>query len=97
MAISFSEALDPTAAADVRGYAVKVWGLKRSAKYGSDHVNEQALPVAKAVLSDDGRTVFLDIPGIRPTQGMEIRCRLAGQSGERVDVTIHNTIHALPH
>ncbi len=96
MAITFSGSLDPTAAADVRGYAVKIWGLKRSAKYGSDHVNEQALSVAKAALSADGRTVLLDIPGIRPTQGMEIRSRLAGQSGEPVDVTIHNTIHVLP-
>jgi putative heme-binding domain-containing protein len=95
LAITFSGDLDPSAAADVRNYAVTVWGLKRTAKYGSPHVDERSLRVARATLAEDGRTVLLDIPEIGPTMGMETRFRLRAKTGEAVNVTIHHTIHEL--
>jgi putative heme-binding domain-containing protein len=95
VAITFSSELDPTFAADVRNYAARVWGLKRSANYGSPHVNERPLPVTRASLGADGRTVTLEMPDLKPTWGMEIRCTVKGRSGEVRPVVIHNTIHRL--
>ena len=48
-----------------------------------------------ARVSDDGRTVFLEIPEIRPTWCMEITYAIRGESGEAVEGDIHNTIHQL--
>ncbi|MBY0375652.1 MAG: hypothetical protein K2Q23_16770, partial [Bryobacteraceae bacterium] len=92
--VTFTDPLDPAAAADPANYAVKVWGLTRSQNYGSKHVNEHPLAVAKAALAADGRTVRLKLPDLVPTGGMEIKFRLKGTDGRPVTGTIHNTIHA---
>ena len=95
MAITFSAPLDPTAAADLARYAVKTWSLKRTAAYGSDHINEHPSPIQSARLRDDGRTVFLEIPGLTPTMGMEIKYAIKGAAGEPVNGSINNTVHQL--
>jgi hypothetical protein len=93
--LEFTDPLTPASASDTRNYAVKVWSLKRTANYGSPHVNERGLKVIKATLATDNKTVFLKIPEIRPTWCMEIRCTLIGTNGESFTRIIHNTIHEL--
>ena len=95
MSMTFTEPLDPISASDVSKYVVQTWSLKRTANYGSKHFDEQALTVAKATLSADRKTVFLELPDIRPTWCMSIEYKLTGSSGEPVNGLIHNTIHAL--
>jgi putative heme-binding domain-containing protein len=95
MSITFSGKLDPKSATDLNNYAVKIWSLKRTANYGSKHYNEHNLPVTSATLSQDGKTLFLEIPSITPTWSMEIRYSLRSDRGQKVDGTIHNTIHNL--
>jgi|GEM_PF-514052 len=87
---------DPIQEAQPRDFEIKVWGLKRSQNYGSNHVNEHSLAVAGADLSPDGKTVHLKIPGLEPTRGMEIKYRLKSRDGQLVSRTIHNTIHEMP-
>ena len=41
----------------------------------------------------DGRTVTLRIPGLGPTQCMEIAYDLKGSNGEPASGKVHNTIH----
>lgn len=91
--ITFTDAVAATA--DVKNFEVRVWDLKRSKNYGSKHINERPLAVAKATVSADGKTVRLDIPDLAPTWGMEIRYRLTGADGRAVSGTLHNTIHKL--
>ncbi|HEX4611768.1 MAG TPA: DUF6797 domain-containing protein, partial [Urbifossiella sp.] len=93
--VTFTDPLDPAAAADPASYAVKVWGLKRSQNYGSKHIDEHPLAVTRATLAADGKTVRLDIAGLAPTWGMEIRYRMKGANGRAVVGVIHNTIHAI--
>src|SRR5262249_40235655 len=76
MRITFSGPLDPAAANASANFAIKTWSLKRSANYGSDHYNEKPLRIAGASLLNDGRSVFLDIPEIKPTWCMEIKYTL---------------------
>jgi putative heme-binding domain-containing protein len=93
--ITFSGALDRDSAGDARRYAVKMWSLKRSAKYGSDHYDEKPVGVSAARVSADGTTVVLTMPDLRPTWCMEIRYTLKGADGTAVEGAIHNTIHEL--
>jgi putative heme-binding domain-containing protein len=93
--VTLTDPVDASSAADVKNYDVKVWGLKRSQNYGSKHIGEKPLAVTKAVVSDDGKTVRIEIPDLAPTWGMEVRYRLKGRDGRAIAGTIHNTIHAL--
>jgi putative heme-binding domain-containing protein len=92
--LTFTDPLDPKTV-DAKSFAIKVWGLKRSQNYGSKHIDEKPLVVAKATLSTDGKTVRLDLPDLAPTWGMEIKYRLTGPDGRSVTGVIHNTIHEL--
>ncbi|MGQ0633292.1 MAG: DUF6797 domain-containing protein, partial [Planctomycetaceae bacterium] len=93
--LTFSDALDRASADDPGLYAIKVWSLKRSAEYGSPHIDEQQLKVSAASLSDDGRTLFLKVPDLGPTQCMEIRYALKTASGQPVAGVLHNTVHRI--
>ncbi|MCU0871391.1 MAG: heme-binding protein, partial [Pirellulaceae bacterium] len=95
MQIKFSGTLDRPSAASAANYAVQIWSIRRSANYGSEHYDETPLAVTRAALSQDGRTVTLEIPQIKPTWCMEIKYWLKGAGGEPVSGTIHNTIHRL--
>jgi hypothetical protein len=94
--IVFTDPLDATTASDPASYGVKVWGLKRSAQYGSKHIDEHPLTVSAAILGPDGKTVRLTLPDLTPTWGMEVKYRLKGADGRAVSGTVHNTVHALP-
>ncbi|MBN9520290.1 c-type cytochrome, partial [bacterium] len=93
--MTFTDPLDAEAAADVANYAVKVWGLKRSQNYGSKHLDEHPLKVTRVTLGTDRKTVRLEIAGLAPTAGMEVRYRITGAGGRAVSGVIHNTIHVL--
>lgn len=94
--ITFSGRLDRASAGTPENYSIRVWSLKRTAEYGSEHYNERALQVADAELSEDGRTVTLAIPQLAETQGMAIRYSLKSVAGKPVESAVHNTIHRLP-
>ncbi|GAC1473719.1 MAG: c-type cytochrome [Isosphaeraceae bacterium] len=93
--IVFADPLDRDAAADIGRFAVKTWALKRSREYGSPHLNEAPSVVKSTRLSADGRTLLLEIDGLRPTWCMEIVYNLKADDGSPVRGKIHNTIHAL--
>ena len=69
--------------------------LKRTINYGSDHHDEHSVPITKATLSDDARTVLLKIPNLRPTWCMEVTYDVQAHNGEPAQGVIHNTIHQL--
>ena len=96
MRITFSDPLDKIFVEDAARHKVQTWSLKRTANYGSRHYDERELNVKSASLSHDGRTLFLEIPEIHPTWGMEMRCEIKGpDSAEPVTRVIHNSIHHL--
>jgi putative heme-binding domain-containing protein len=95
MTIKFTGRLDRKSASDPENYGARTWSLKRTVNYGSEHIDEKPSRVAAARVSDDGRTVFLEIPDIRPTWCMEITYAIRGASGELVEGAIDNTIHRL--
>jgi len=92
--VTFSDPLDPSSVKP-DAFAFKVWSLKRSANYGSNHYNEHPLEVTAATLNTDHLTVTLEIPALTPTQCYELKLRLVGKDGENFQRSLHGTIHQL--
>lgn len=90
----FTDEIDPTSL-DPQNVQVKVWSLKRTANYGSEHYGEHALEVSEVRLSSDGKTVEIGLPEIAPTWCMEIRYQFRDRAGSVVSGVLHNTIHTL--
>src|SRR5690606_6115340 len=60
--IRWTDALDPQTAGNPQNYAVKVWSLKRTKDYGSDHYDEHPLEVIAAEVAADAHRLVLHIP-----------------------------------
>ena len=95
LTITFSGPLDRSDARLASHYTAKTWSLKRTANYGSDHHDEHPLQIAAATPSEDARSVFLEIPDLRPTWSIEVTFAVRAASGEPVEGVIHGTIHQL--
>jgi glucose/arabinose dehydrogenase len=99
--ITFTDPLDRELAEDVESYGVEQWNYVWSAEYGSDEVSttdpalkqHDQVEVASAKLSEDGKTVFLEIPGIRPVMQMKIQLNLDTAGGEEIGWEIYNTVN----
>jgi hypothetical protein len=94
LSLTFTEALDPKSVSAEK-VAVKVWGLKRTANYGSKHYDERPLKVTKASLAADGKSVELELDGFAPTWCMEVAYTFTGTDGKTFTGRLHNTVHAL--
>lgn len=94
LSVTFSDAID---AASVKpdSFALKVWTLKRSASYGSQHYGEHPLEIQSARLSANARTVILDIPTLAPTQCYELKINLQSPGSVPITRSLHGTIHQL--
>jgi glucose/arabinose dehydrogenase/cytochrome c5 len=94
--LTLSDPVDVAVAARPDGYRVTAWGLQRSAKYGSARVEEHELQVTNVTVTADGRKLRLTVPGLQPTPGIEIVCRLRDSAGREFLRVVHGTIHSLP-
>ena len=93
LAITFTGSLNKQNACELSHYSAKTWSLTRTSNYGSNHLDERPARIVGAQLSNDGRTVTLEIPELHPTWCMEVAYTVKGESGEPVEGIIHNTIH----
>ncbi len=69
----------------------KIAEIYRLFKPGKDTVQ-----IASVTVSEDGKTVKLGIPDLKRVMQMEIKMKLKAADGAPVDVTIYNTINAVP-
>lgn len=95
VSMALTGAVDHKAAENATNYSVKTWSLRRTQNYGSEHHDENSLQVKSARISDDGKTITLEIPELRPTWCMEITYSLKSTDGEPIRGVINNTIHQL--
>lgn len=94
LSVRLSDPLDPEAIRP-EAFALKVWSLKRTAGYGSDHHGEHALTIRAARLEADRRTLILDVPDLAPTHCYELKLRLAVPGGTTVERVLHGTVNHL--
>lgn len=101
--IDFAVPLNLDIAADVGSYAAEQWNYKYAQSYGSkeysarykDVEGHDKVEIKAAYLSDDGRSVFLEIPGIQPVDQLDISGTLETVKGIFVPLQVYATIHAL--
>jgi len=101
IALTFSDPLDPETAGDPDSYAVQQWNYLYSEKYGSPDLSvadpkkkgRDAVDVKSAKLSPDGKTVTLEIPGLRPVMQLGMKMRAKAADGGAVALELYATIH----
>ncbi len=81
--LAFPSEIDP-ASLDIENVSIKTWSLKRTANYGSPHVNEHVLPIDSLSLSSDGHRVTIRPRELKPTWCMEIQYRFLDRNANRL-------------
>ena len=103
--LTFSEKLDPKSAADYENWAVEQWNYKWTGNYGSAHYSvenerrkgQDEVDVWDVTLSDDGKTVFLEIEDLQPVMQMQIRYNIQSADGAELEDSVWLTINNVPH
>src|SRR5579862_2581572 len=111
MKVTFTSPLDPDTATNPENFAVEVWNYRWTSNYGSADYStipensagpkdpkkktHDPLTVKSARLGDDGRSVFLEIEGVKPVMQMKIAMRLLSAEKTPATFEIYNTINEL--
>jgi glucose/arabinose dehydrogenase len=90
---TYAAKLDKASAENPNNYKITIWDIKRAARYGSKHENVKQLEVTKATLASDGKTVTLQIDGIKATRGMSVISTLKSATGQKFSTELHNSIY----
>jgi hypothetical protein len=104
IAITFACALDPKTANDEQSFGIEQYNYKWTSKYGSSKykvsdpkkVGADEVEVKSAKLLPDRRTVFLQIPHLRPVMQMAIQIHLNAADGAPIECEVDNTINHVP-
>ena len=101
--LQFTDPLDAASATDPQNYDIKRWNYKWTGNYGSDDFKvstgakgQDTVPVEKATLSPDKKTLTLTLPDMAPAMQMRIKFKIQSADGKPVEQEIHNTIHRVP-
>jgi hypothetical protein len=102
--ITFTDPLDKEFAADADAYGVEWFNIKRTSGYGSpefkpskpDEKGREAVEIKSVRVSEDGRTVSLELAEVRPVTNMIIKYKIRAADGTVVSQEIANTINAVP-
>ena len=101
--IGFTGAIDKKGASDLQNYSIEQYNYLWSSAYGSDNYKvskpgeKGTDPVAiKSVkVSEDGKTIFLEVPGLQPVEQMRIKMNLKALDGSRVPDEVCHTINVV--
>jgi mono/diheme cytochrome c family protein len=99
--LRFGFELDEVIATSPASYTVERWNYERTKNYGSGHYRpggepgQDVMPVARVVLSEDGKAVFLGIPNMAPVHTMSVRYRVARASDLPKVQSAYLTVHQL--
>ena len=99
--ITFSLPLDRKTAGDVENYGLEQWNYHWSETYGSPDFSvanpgregRDPVPLKSARVLEDGRSVFLEVPDLRPVMSMGIRYNLDATDGQLLRGTLYLTIN----
>ena len=69
----FTQPVDAKTAGDVASYSCKSWTYNYHAGYGDKPRNEATLTIKSATVGADGKSVRLEIEGLRPYYVHELR------------------------
>ncbi len=99
--VKFDVALDPKKAANPASYSLQTWAYQRTYKYGSPQYKadgkpgQDSLTASSAYLSQDGRSVFIGVPGLKPVMQLRVGWSLATKEGLAFDENAYTTPYEL--
>jgi len=101
--LKFDAPLDAQSLVRPGGVHVEQWNYQWSSTYGSYHysvkeperVGHDQVEVQAATLSDDGKTLFLHIAGLRPVDQIQVSLDVTTAAGEPVKTNVYGTINGL--
>ena len=104
LTLTFTQTLDKETAEDVGSYGVEQWNYRYAAQYGSkdwsvahpDREGHDPVEVRSAKLLADGKTVFLEIPGLKPVMQLQVQYNLDAKEGASMRGKVYATINRLP-
>lgn len=68
-------------AAQAAKYTISMWGYMPTPAYGGSQQETRSLPVSAVKLSPDRQSVFLEIPGLKAGQVIQITCSVTAEGG----------------
>ena len=103
LTLTFTQPLDKEAAQDTGSYDVEQWNYRYAAQYGSkdwsvanpDKEGHDQVAVRSAKLLADGRTVFLEIPNLKPVMQLQVQYNLNAKEGASLRGKVYATINRL--
>ncbi len=101
--LTFTEPLDPNEAVDPDNFGVEEWNYLWSGNYGSPEmkvsnpgqVGHDEVEVVSSTLLPDGKSVFLEMPDLKPAMQVSINYTLASKTGRPIQQTFNATLHKL--
>lgn len=101
--IVFTNPVETASASDVENYAISQWNYRWTKDYGSPDFKvsdpnvkgRDSVEIKSVKVSEDRKSVFLEVPGLQPVDQMEIKMNINGEDGTPVPDTITNTIHVV--
>ncbi len=93
--LTFASELDLDSLKDLGNFEVQTWDLIRSSNYGSERYNTKTLKINNVLVSDDGKTIKLVLPEIKPVDVMTIAYKVKDAQGHEFTGKVQNTIHNL--
>lgn len=99
--LRFDLPIDQARAVDPASYSVTSWGYQRTFRYGSPQFRADGEPgvdrhaPSSAYLSQDGRSVFVAVPDMKPVMQMRITWSLAGRAGQSFEDSAYFTPYEL--
>ena len=93
--LTFASALEATSATDLKNFEVNTWDIKRTRSYGSKRYNEKRMKISELSLSDDGKSLMVYLPDIKPSWIMEIKYKLKSRGGVAFEGAVQNTVYDL--
>ena len=102
--IRFTGALDRQTASDPQNWSIEQHNYLWSGAYGSDtykvskpeEKGSDQVPIRSVKLAEDGRSVFLEVPGLIPVMQMRVKMNVKAVDGSRVPGEIAHTINVVP-
>jgi hypothetical protein len=101
--LTFSAMLDRVTAENPDSYALERWNYRWTGQYGSKDWSvadphkqgHDTMTVTAARLCSDGKSVFLQIPDLKPAMEMQLRYNVNTASGKTLRGQMYHTVHQL--
>lgn len=102
--LTFTDRLDPASATNPENWTLKRWRYRYSKQYGSpelslknpDKNGRDSVSLGAIELGDDGRSVTLHVPDLKPVMQMMLGWDIRGADGSSIKNALYHTIHELP-